>query len=95
MKSPRHTVEASIEESWPLSDWRSVNVVVAVSGGADSMALLRAIWTLKDQCGGPGIVTAVHVNHQLRGPQSDEDEGWLAEQCQQLGVRFVARRVAV
>ena len=48
-------------------------LVVAVSGGADSVALLRAIVELRQkQVVGPVIVA--HLNHGLRGTESDEDE---------------------
>lgn len=86
-------IPETLAENWPTDRWKGINIVVAVSGGADSMALLRAILSEKKQAGGPGVVTAVHVNHQLRSEESDNDEQWLSEQCQQLGVRLVARRV--
>jgi tRNA(Ile)-lysidine synthase len=48
-------------------------VVVAVSGGPDSVALLRALVALKR---GDELVVA-HVNHQLRGLESDADEDFV------------------
>lgn len=54
--------------------------VVAVSGGADSVALLRALHAC-----GPALVVA-HVNHRLRGPESDGDEVFVRELCALLGV---------
>ncbi len=51
-------------------------VGVAVSGGADSVALLRLIELLREQV---GIALAVlHFNHQLRGAESDADEAFVA-----------------
>ena len=50
------------------------DVVVAVSGGPDSVALLRALVTLKAQGADSGRLTVAHFNHQLRGDESDEDE---------------------
>ncbi|TMQ35556.1 MAG: tRNA(Ile)-lysidine synthetase, partial [Planctomycetota bacterium] len=50
------------------------DVVVAVSGGPDSVALLRALVTLKAQGIDSGPLTVAHFNHQLRGGESDEDE---------------------
>ena len=55
-------------------------VVVAVSGGADSTALLLAL-------AGIGIpIAAGHVNHHLRGKESDEDEAFVRELCQRISV---------
>src|SRR5829696_3493611 len=48
--------------------------VVAVSGGADSVALLRA---LADDPPVPGLVVA-HLNHRLRGAESDADAAFVA-----------------
>jgi tRNA(Ile)-lysidine synthase len=47
--------------------------IVAVSGGPDSVALLRALLAL---CGGNGLVVA-HLNHGLRGAESDGDEAFV------------------
>ena len=36
-------MESKLVKAWPLADWADVTVVVAVSGGSDSVALLRAM----------------------------------------------------
>ena len=55
-------------------------VVVAVSGGADSVALLRVLLELRAEL---GIVLAVaHFNHRLRGADSDADEQFVADLAQ-------------
>lgn len=51
----------------------SAGVVVAVSGGADSVALLRGLDAARDQHAPLPLVLA-HLNHQLRGRDSDADE---------------------
>ncbi len=52
-------------------------VLVAVSGGADSVALLRVLLELRTDL---GIVLAVaHFNHELRGEDSDADEHFVAD----------------
>src|SRR6266702_3694264 len=48
-------------------------VGVAVSGGADSVALLRLLLELRDELG--VVLSVVHFNHKLRGKASDGDEG--------------------
>jgi tRNA(Ile)-lysidine synthase len=52
-------------------------VGVAVSGGADSVALLRLLLELRRELG--IVLSLVHFNHKLRGPESDEDEQFVAE----------------
>ena len=64
--------------------------LVAVSGGPDSVALLRA---MREGC--PVPFTAVHVNHELRGEESDGDEAFVRDLCERLGVPFRAKRLPV
>src|SRR5947208_2528503 len=52
-------------------------MVVAVSGGPDSVALLRALAALGPSITGPLVVA--HLNHQLRGADSDADEAFVRE----------------
>jgi len=59
-------------------DEYSRGVVAAVSGGADSVALLHALIAARD-LGSPFPVILAHLNHQLRGAESDADEAFTAE----------------
>ncbi len=54
-------------------------VVVAVSGGADSIALLHALYSLRKELG--ITVLACHVNHNLRGEESKRDEQFVCKVC--------------
>ena len=56
-------------------------VAVAVSGGADSVALLRLLLELRAELG--IVLSVAHVNHKLRGTESDEDERFVAELARQ------------
>jgi tRNA(Ile)-lysidine synthase len=58
-------------------------IVAAVSGGADSTALLLALSELPDS---NVVVAAAHVNHHLRGADSDADEEFLRDLCRRLGI---------
>jgi len=69
------------------------NVLVGVSGGPDSIALLHALHVLA--CDEDWNVLAVHVNHQLRGEESEEDERYVREFCSRHGIAFEAVRVDV
>ena len=59
-------------------------VVVALSGGADSMALLYALCELKDEYG--MAVEACHVNHGIRGEDAVRDEKFVKAECEKLDV---------
>ncbi|MFM7150588.1 MAG: ATP-binding protein, partial [Gemmataceae bacterium] len=52
-------------------------MVLAVSGGADSVALVRGLLTLRGKDGPPLVVA--HLNHLLRGPESDRDEQFVRD----------------
>jgi len=77
-------LEQALAESWPAEQWQDVTVLLAVSGGADSVALLRAMAALKKQ--GSGQLIVAHFNHKTRGAASDEDERFVYELGQQLGL---------
>jgi tRNA(Ile)-lysidine synthase len=61
---------------------------IAVSGGADSIGLLRIMQELRAVLGVRLI--ALHFNHQLRGAESDGDEKFVAELAKKYDVEFVA-----
>jgi len=54
-------------------------VICAVSGGADSMALLWCMYLLKEKLG--VSLEAAHFNHNLRGEESDRDEAFVTAFC--------------
>ena len=56
-------------------------VVCAVSGGTDSVALLFALYLLKEK--GSFHLEAAHFNHRLRGEESDRDETFVRSLCRQ------------
>ena len=66
---------------------------VAVSGGADSVALLRLLAELRAQLGIQLFV--LHFHHQLRGAEADQDESFVAQLAQQLGFDCLADRADV
>ena len=64
--------------------------LVAVSGGVDSMVLLHVLAELAVTH--QWALTVAHLNHQLRGPEAEEDEQFVARAAQKLGLRFVSDR---
>ena len=61
-------------------------VVCAVSGGADSVALLFGLYLLKEKLG--IRLSAAHFNHNLRGEESDEDEAFVREFCHRYDIEL-------
>lgn len=61
-------------------------VFCAVSGGADSVALLFSLYLLKEKLG--ITLKAAHFNHKLRGGESDEDEAFVRELCARYDIEL-------
>ncbi len=61
-------------------------VGVAVSGGIDSVALLRLLLELRQELG--IVLSVVHFNHKLRGAESDADEEFVARLAREHGLEF-------
>lgn len=70
-------------------------VLVAVSGGADSTALLDACVRLRGRRGLPGQIFAAHLNHLLRGEEADTDEAFVREMAARLDVALMVERAPV
>lgn len=84
--SALHPFERQVVGEWPVSNWQNLHVVLAVSGGADSMALLRAVLAIKAAAGGAARVVVGHFDHGLRGEASQADAEWLRDTCRRLEV---------
>lgn len=63
-------------------------VGVAVSGGIDSVALLRLLLELRGELG--VVLSVVHFNHKLRGEESDADERFAANLARQHDLEFLS-----
>ena len=61
-------------------------VICAVSGGADSMALLFAMYLMQPRLG--YHLEAAHFNHQLRGEESNRDEAFVRQFCEDYKIPF-------
>lgn len=73
-------------------------IIIGLSGGADSMCLLVLLDRLSSEM--HLNLTAVHVNHQLRGKEADEDEKYVKEFCEKknimcIGVHANVRQYAI
>ncbi|MDE6424670.1 MAG: tRNA lysidine(34) synthetase TilS [Ruminococcus sp.] len=63
-------------------------VICGLSGGADSVCLLVVLMEISRKIG--FSVNALHVNHCLRGAESDRDENFCRELCRKLNIPFTA-----
>jgi len=66
-------------------------IVIGLSGGADSVALLRWLCSVRE--GLCLTLRAAHLNHGLRGKESDGDEAFCRELCEVLGVPLHVKRI--
>jgi tRNA(Ile)-lysidine synthase len=69
---------------------RKSKLLLAVSGGIDSMTLLHILAKEKDRY---GALAVVHVNHQLRGEDSHRDEAFVRSACEKVGVECFVKQV--
>lgn len=70
---------------------RSSKILVAVSGGIDSMTMLHVLSKEKERY---AKLAVAHVNHQLRGDASHADEDFVRSMCERLGVECFVKRVS-
>jgi len=66
-------------------------VVLGLSGGPDSVCLLHNLLALKER--DAGTLICAHVNHGLRGAESDADEAFVAALCARLGLPLEILRI--
>jgi tRNA(Ile)-lysidine synthase len=78
----REKVRACIREHDLLKPGDRVGV--AVSGGADSVALLRVLLELRSELG--VVLSVLHFNHKIRGAEADEDERFVAALAERHGL---------
>jgi tRNA(Ile)-lysidine synthase len=82
---PTHPFLRELADGLGRCGVRDDRVLVAVSGGADSVALL---WGLSELASEFSLELFVaHLNHQLRGAESDADATWVAQLARGLNVR--------
>lgn len=60
------------------------NILVALSGGADSMALLSFLLEIKEEY--RLTLYAAHINHHLRGQESQRDQEFVHRHCESIGI---------
>ena len=69
---------------------RGKKIMLALSGGADSVALLHALSGARRKF--HFVLAAAHLNHALRGAESDRDEAFVRKLCARAGIELIVER---
>lgn len=80
-----HSFESQLNAQLAAHDWQSVTAAVAVSGGADSVALLRGLSALHPAAAERLVV--LHFNHKLRGEAAEVDAAFVENLAKDVGLR--------
>lgn len=73
----------SLAKFWQSLAVKPLKVLVAVSGGADSLALLHSLWTANLSI----AIEVAHLDHQIRGEAAQEDARFVAYFCEQRNIK--------
>jgi len=86
-----HSFETAVASDWPVDRWCDVTVVLAVSGGADSIALLRALQRIREDSAhkSGGRLVVAHFNHRWRGKESTADARFVRSLSEQLSLPII------
>jgi len=87
----KHRVLSTIKSHGLIED--GDGIVIGVSGGPDSVCLLHVLFLLSQQFNLK--LYAAHINHMLRGKESDEDENYVRELCLKFGIPLFVERFDV
>ncbi len=87
----KHKMQKALSDFSMLCDGDSV--VVALSGGADSVALLYSLNSIKEIYN--ITLYACHINHLIRGDEAYRDEQFVVSLCKSLGIELFVKRVDV
>ena len=86
-----HKVLDILEKNLALHEREAI--IVALSGGADSVCLLHLMLSIREQLG--MAMMACHLNHHIRGEEADRDENFVRSLCERLGVPLFVKDVDV
>jgi len=86
-------LEHQLLTAWPVDRWQDVGLLIAVSGGPDSVALLRALDRLHPAT--DRRLYVAHYNHGWRGQASDADARFVEDLARSLRIECVTGTVDV
>lgn len=76
-----------------FDDVRGKHLLIALSGGTDSVALTLLLKAAAGEC--DLKLTAAHLNHMIRGADADADAAFCQELCDRLGIPLITERIDV
>jgi len=82
-----NNLDNAFEQAFPAKQWRSFRTLIAVSGGPDSVALLRLMVANAEPETKPNLIVA-HINHGTRAQQSDADAEFVKTLANQHQLEF-------
>jgi len=74
-------------------DTKDSHILIAVSGGSDSMALAHLVARYGRKVADRSKIRLLHINHGWRGAESDGDEAFVRERAKAWGVKLTVRRL--
>jgi tRNA(Ile)-lysidine synthase len=89
---PSSRLSTELSAFFNALDAAAPSVLACVSGGADSVALVHLLWERREELGIARLGVA-HVNHCLRGAESDGDEAFVRGVAEGLGLEFFCTRL--
>jgi len=89
-KPPGRLVEAAADSLARMGIHRDAIVLLALSGGPDSVALFHAMLAMRERF--DYRIAAAHLNHAIRGAESDRDEAFVRELCERCEVDLVVAK---
>lgn len=81
--TPLDPFEIRLAQAWPSDEWSQTHVLVAVSAGPDSVALLRCLLALQPD---HSRIAVAHFNHRLRGDDALADQQFVQQLCRSWNV---------
>lgn len=76
-----------LRRAWPIESWGAEGALIAVSGGADSVALLRGLAAVAE--GTPAQLVVAHLDHRLRGSEGEADAEFVQGLAEELALPAV------
>jgi tRNA(Ile)-lysidine synthase len=88
-----YSIVESVESVLQKYNINSANIIVGISGGPDSVCLTHILYSLKDKY--KLNLYLVHINHKLRGKDSERDEKFVTNLAHKLNLPVIVKRINI